>query len=49
MPLQNLSHPDALIIIFVREPVYGQVKTRLIPALGEKALQSSIANFWLIQ
>ena len=36
MPLQNLSHPDALIIIFAREPVYGQVKTRLIPALGEK-------------
>ncbi|WP_198266177.1 TIGR04282 family arsenosugar biosynthesis glycosyltransferase [sulfur-oxidizing endosymbiont of Gigantopelta aegis] len=29
-----LTQPDALIIIFAREPVLGQVKTRLIPALG---------------
>jgi len=27
-------HSDTLIIIFAREPVAGQVKTRLIPALG---------------
>lgn len=31
-----MQHPDTLIIIFAREPVAGQVKTRLIPALGEK-------------
>jgi rSAM/selenodomain-associated transferase 1 len=31
-------HPDTLIIIFARQPVAGQVKTRLIPFLGvEKA------------
>ena len=29
-----LCHSDTLIIIFAREPVAGQVKTRLIPALG---------------
>jgi len=27
-------HSDTIIIIFAREPVAGQVKTRLIPALG---------------
>ena len=33
--IQNkLQYPDTQIIIFAREPVYGQVKTRLIPALG---------------
>ncbi|MCK5647742.1 MAG: TIGR04282 family arsenosugar biosynthesis glycosyltransferase [Gammaproteobacteria bacterium] len=36
MPLQNFPHPDTLIIIFAREPVSGQVKTRLIPALGKE-------------
>ena len=30
----KLHYPDTQIIIFAREPVYGQVKTRLIPALG---------------
>lgn len=28
--------PESLIIIFAREPVAGQVKTRLIPALGKE-------------
>jgi len=36
MRVQNFSHPDTLIIIFAREPVSGQVKTRLIPALGKE-------------
>ena len=27
-------YPDSQIIVFAREPVLGQVKTRLIPALG---------------
>lgn len=30
------SYPDTQIIIFAREPVAGQVKTRLIPALGRE-------------
>ena len=30
----KLQYLDTQIIIFAREPVYGQVKTRLIPALG---------------
>jgi hypothetical protein len=29
-----LRHPDARILIFAKAPVPGQVKTRLIPALG---------------
>lgn len=33
---QAFHHSDTVIIIFAREPVPGQVKTRLIPALGEK-------------
>lgn len=33
-------HCDILIIIFAREPVTGQVKTRLIPALGEEGATS---------
>lgn len=36
MESQNYSYPDTLIIIFAREPVVGQVKTRLIPALGKE-------------
>lgn len=28
--------PDTIIIIFAREPIQGQVKTRLIPSLGKK-------------
>jgi len=36
----NIPYPDTLFIIFAREPVPGQVKTRLIPALGiEKATE----------
>jgi rSAM/selenodomain-associated transferase 1 len=31
------TYPDAVIIIFAREPAVGQVKTRLIPALGKEA------------
>jgi hypothetical protein len=30
-----MKHPDAKLIIFARAPVPGQVKTRLVPALGE--------------
>ncbi|MCN4144788.1 MAG: TIGR04282 family arsenosugar biosynthesis glycosyltransferase [Thiohalomonas sp.] len=33
----SYRYPDTLVIIFAREPVAGQVKTRLIPALGEEA------------
>ena len=29
-----MQHPDAKIIVFAKTPVAGQVKTRLIPALG---------------
>ncbi|MCU7800970.1 MAG: TIGR04282 family arsenosugar biosynthesis glycosyltransferase [gamma proteobacterium symbiont of Lucinoma myriamae] len=29
-------YPDTLVIIFAREPLAGQVKTRLIPTLGEE-------------
>ena len=32
--MQKPSNTDTAIIIFAREPVAGQVKTRLIPALG---------------
>lgn len=32
----NWRHPDALIQIFARPPAPGQVKTRLIPALGAR-------------
>lgn len=35
MSQPHYLHPDTLIIIFAREPVYGQVKTRLIPVLGK--------------
>jgi len=31
-----VQYSDTIIIIFAREPVEGQVKTRLIPALGEQ-------------
>jgi len=31
---KNTLHSDVLIRIFARQPVVGQVKTRLIPALG---------------
>lgn len=30
-----MKHPDAKLIIFARAPIPGDVKTRLIPALGE--------------
>ncbi|MCU7940228.1 MAG: TIGR04282 family arsenosugar biosynthesis glycosyltransferase [gamma proteobacterium symbiont of Bathyaustriella thionipta] len=36
MKSQRFCHSDTLIIIFAREPVIGQVKTRLIPALGKE-------------
>ncbi len=36
MQSHYFSYPDTLIIIFAREPVIGQVKTRLIPALGKE-------------
>lgn len=35
MSKAQFIHSDTLLIIFAREPVAGQVKTRLIPALGE--------------
>lgn len=31
-----MKYPDACIILFARVPIAGQVKTRLIPALGEQ-------------
>lgn len=34
MSIENYSQPETLLIIFAREPVQGQVKTRLIPVLG---------------
>ena len=36
MPYRYSQYPDCLIIIFAREPVPGQVKTRLIPTMGEE-------------
>jgi rSAM/selenodomain-associated transferase 1 len=33
---KKLIDPDVLIIIFARAPILGQVKTRLIPCLGEQ-------------
>ena len=36
MTLQNFPYPDTLIIVFAREPLTGQVKTRLIPTLGKE-------------
>ncbi|MDX2504315.1 MAG: TIGR04282 family arsenosugar biosynthesis glycosyltransferase [Gammaproteobacteria bacterium] len=36
MTFRNFLYSDTLIIIFAREPVPGQVKTRLIPTLGEQ-------------
>ena len=36
MLANHFQYPDTLIIIFAREPVQGQVKTRLIPSLGEE-------------
>lgn len=38
MPLSqnHYQHPDSCIVMFARAPVLGQVKTRLIPALGEQ-------------
>jgi uncharacterized protein len=32
----NLKHQNSCIVMFARAPVKGQVKTRLIPALGEQ-------------
>ncbi len=34
--MQKIFNTDSVIIIFAREPVAGQVKTRLIPALGDE-------------
>lgn len=50
--IDSFLYPDCLIIIFAREPVFGQVKTRLIPSLGEngatqlyiRLLDHAIAN-----
>ncbi len=42
------QNPDTQIIIFAREPVYGQVKTRLIPVLGKTGateLYSALLDF----
>ncbi len=46
----KLQYSDTQIIIFAREPVYGQVKTRLIPALGAAGateLYSALLDFTL--
>ncbi len=50
--IDSFLYSDCLIIIFAREPVFGQVKTRLIPSLGEngatqlyiRLLEHAIAN-----
>jgi len=34
-PARGVHHPDARILIFAKTPVAGEVKTRLIPALGK--------------
>lgn len=34
--LSTMQFPDARILIFAKAPILGQVKTRLIPALGEQ-------------
>ncbi len=47
---KRLQYSDTQIIIFAREPVYGQVKTRLIPALGEAGateLYTALLDFTL--
>jgi len=41
----NFLYPDTLIIIFAREPVYGRVKTRLIPALGKQGATELYQRF----
>ncbi|MCK5664536.1 MAG: TIGR04282 family arsenosugar biosynthesis glycosyltransferase [Thiotrichaceae bacterium] len=40
MKKQQFRYSDTLIIIFAREPVSGNVKTRLIPALGKEGATS---------
>lgn len=37
MKPRPVRHPRTLLLLFAREPVPGQVKTRLQPALGEQA------------
>lgn len=37
MPASNALYPDARILVFAKAPVPGEVKTRLIPALGAPA------------
>lgn len=36
MTPSSVRHPDTLLLLFAREPVRGQVKTRLQSALGEE-------------
>ena len=35
--LENLKYPDTEILVFAKAPIPGQVKTRLIPAIGAEA------------
>ena len=42
-----MEYSDARIVVFTRAPIAGQVKTRLIPALGEEratSLHAKLAN-----
>lgn len=35
--LENLKYPDTEILVFAKAPIMGQVKTRLIPAIGAES------------
>lgn len=35
--LENLEYPDIEILVFAKAPITGQVKTRLVPAIGAEA------------
>ena len=35
--MSAVQFPDAVIMVFAKAPIAGEVKTRLIPALGEEA------------
>jgi len=45
MSRDKFLYPDTVIIIFAREPVYGQVKTRLIPSLGKQGATELYKRF----
>lgn len=45
MSSDKFLNPNTVIIIFAREPVVGQVKTRLIPALGKQGATELYRQF----